>query len=198
MRREKPIEVLDDDDVELLLGAMPITSNTWVRNRAIVAVFYYAGLRCAEALALRPRDVDLDRGEIVVRRGKGAKQRLATISPPGIPHVQLWLERRAQMGLPGKAPVLCTISTGDKRTAGGELVEPYVWKMLQRAAERAGIEKRVHPHGLRHSHAARLARRGVPMNYIQGQLGHASLATTSMYLDSVAPEARSGAISAAG
>jgi site-specific recombinase XerD len=60
--------------------------------------------------------------------------------------------------------------------------------LLPRLAAKAGIEKRVHAHGLRHSHAADLMREGVPVNLIQRQLGHASLAVTSAYLDHIAPE----------
>jgi site-specific recombinase XerD len=63
----------------------------------------------------------------------------------------------------------------------------YVRDMLKRKAARAGIEKRVHPHGLRHTHAAELVREGVPMNVIRDQLGHTSLATTDRYLRNVAP-----------
>ncbi len=52
----------------------------------------------------------------------------------------------------------------------------------------AGIEKRVHAHGLRHTHAAELAREGVPINVIQAQLGHSDLGTTSRYLAHIAPQ----------
>jgi len=54
-------------------------------------------------------------------------------------------------------------------------------------ASKAGIEKRVHPHGLRHAHAAELAAEGLPPNLIQLQLGHSSLATTDRYLRHIAP-----------
>lgn len=63
----------------------------------------------------------------------------------------------------------------------------YVRALLPRLARRAGIDKRVHAHGLRHTHAAELALEGKPMNLIQAQLGHASLATTSSYLAHIAP-----------
>ena len=59
--------------------------------------------------------------------------------------------------------------------------------LMPRLARRAGIEKRVHAHGLRHTHAAELALEGQPMNLIQAQLGHSSLATTSRYLAHIAP-----------
>ena len=54
-------------------------------------------------------------------------------------------------------------------------------------ARKAGIEKRVHAHGLRHTHAAELMREGVRLNVIQKQLGHASVGVTSAYLDHIAP-----------
>jgi integrase len=59
--------------------------------------------------------------------------------------------------------------------------------LFKRLARKAGIDKRVHPHGLRHTMAAQLAAEGVPMNVIQAQLGHSSLATTSRYLAHIAP-----------
>ncbi len=78
---------------------------------------------------------------------------------------------------------LCTLS-------GGPLDETYVRQLLHRLARRGGIDKRVHAHGLRHTHAAELAEEGYPMNFIQDQLGHSSLATTDRYLRHIAPAAR--------
>ena len=64
----------------------------------------------------------------------------------------------------------------------------YVRTMLNRLADRAGIEKRVHPHGLRHTHSFELMMEGVPVPVIRQQLGHASLATTDRYLRHLAPK----------
>ena len=60
--------------------------------------------------------------------------------------------------------------------------------MLRRRGARAGIEKRVHAQGFRHSHAANMAAAGIPLNVIQRQLGHRNVATTSRYIDNVRPE----------
>ena len=65
-----------------------------------------------------------------------------------------------------------------------------------RLARRAGVEKRVHSHGLRHAHAAELAAEGVPVNVVQQQLGHGSLATTDRYLRHIAPAERIAAMRA--
>ncbi len=65
----------------------------------------------------------------------------------------------------------------------------YVRRLLPRLARRAGIDRRVHAHGLRHTHAAELAREGTPINIIRDDLGHTSLAVTDRYLRDVAPQA---------
>ncbi len=67
------------------------------------------------------------------------------------------------------------------------MASAYGRVLCTRLARRAGIDKRVHPHGLRHTRAAELAFEGVPMNVVQAQLGHSSLATTSRYLAHIAP-----------
>ena len=71
---------------------------------------------------------------------------------------------------------------------GRPLKASYVRTMLKRLADRAGVDKRVHPHGLRHTMAYELMMEGVPMPIIQQQLGHASLATTEQYLRHIAPK----------
>ena len=83
--------------------------------------------------------------------------------------------------LGGVAPLFCTLR-------GGAVAASYVRELLPRMASRAGIDKRVHPHGLRHTHAAELAAEGVPLNVIQRQLGRSNAATTSRYLDHIAPQ----------
>lgn len=205
MPRQKAIEVQTDAEVERLMAQASRRVPSGIRNRALIAALYYGGLRVGEAIALLPKDLDLERREINVRRGKGAKQRLAVLSEPGVAPIELWLAERTKLGIPPKAPLFCTISAGGNALAkkgtiepGGALSQPYIWTMLRRLALKAGIEKRVHPHGLRHSHAVRLSRRGVPTPDIQGQLGHSNVATTSLYLDSVSPEDRARIIRAAG
>jgi len=69
---------------------------------------------------------------------------------------------------------------------------------LPKVAPRAGLEKRVHAHGLRHSHATELVAAGVPLHVIAGQLGHASTATTDAYLAKLMPSERIKAMRAAG
>ena len=71
--------------------------------------------------------------------------------------------------------------------AGGPLYDSYVRHLMKRLGRRAGIDKRVHPHGLRHTHAAELIREGVRINVVSKQLGHSSSSVTARYIDHIAP-----------
>ncbi len=141
-----------------------------------------SGLRLSEALALLPKDVDLERGEINVRRGKGGRQRLAGLNAAAQAHLARWMDKRKALRVNSRHPVFCTFSKEGGRRRARPLQPRYVQLMLKRLADRVPLEKRVHPHGFRHSHAVHLLRKGVPLPDIQRQLGHLNLATTDEYL----------------
>ena len=176
--RRRPVEPLTSAEVASLLRQCSATAPTGVRNRALITVMYRTGLRAAEALALRPADVNPERGTIRVLHGKGDKARTVGIDDGGMALVQRWMDRRAALGHRG-GPLFCTL-------AGGPLSDSYVRTMMRRIGARAGIEKRVHPHGLRHSHAVDMAGEGVPLPAIQQQLGHDRPSTTDTYLRGIA------------
>jgi len=181
--KKYPPEVLTDDEVHALIGQCSARTPTGLRNRALMAVLYRAGLRISEALALRPKDLDSEAGTVRVLVGKGKRDRTVGMDAGAFAVVARWLGVRAHLGIDAArgAPLFCTL-------AGRPLLASYVRTMLPRLARGAGIPKRVHPHGLRHTHAAQLAREGVPLNVIQAQLGHSNIATTSHYLQHVAPQ----------
>lgn len=182
--RKLPAEPLTQAEVRALLAAASNRSSSGIRLRAMIGVMYGAGLRLAEALALETRDVDTQAGTIRVRNGKGSKSRLVGIDPQGAALLDRWLDRRRSYGLNGRTPIFCTYEVGKL----GQPIDPrYVRLALARAGARAGIEKRVHPHGLRHSLAFDLAQQGVPTHQIQQQLGHGSLAVTDRYVRHLLP-----------
>jgi integrase/recombinase XerC len=185
--RKLPPELLTADDVRALLAACSTTAPTGVRNRALLVALYRAGLRLDEALTLTPADADLDGGVIRVGPGGARHQRIAGIDAAGLAVIETWLAVRAGLGLAGGAPLFCTLS-------GGPLHPAYVRQLLPRLAEKAGIGKRVHAQGLRHTHAAELAAEGLPAEVIQAQLGHGSLASTDRYLRRIPPKDRIGAL----
>lgn len=177
-----PPEILTPEEARTLLYTASTRAPTGLRNRGLIAVMYGAGLRLAEALALKPADVNHTVGEIRVLHGKGDKSRTVGIDDGALGHVVRWMDKRRALGIRGRV-LFCTLD-------GGPVDPRYVRQMLQRYAERAGIEKRVHPHGLRHTHAAELEQNGFTSTEIQQQLGHSSLNTTAVYLNHISPSAR--------
>jgi len=153
---------------------------TGVRNRALIAVLWRCGLRISEALSLELRNVDLDAGTVRVRHGKGDRSRTVGLDEQTAALLARWLDRRKKLGAGARAPIFCTLQ-------GGRLDSSYVRRLLPRLARKAGIERRVHAHGLRHTYAAELAREGTAINVIRDALGHTSLAVTDRYLRDVAP-----------
>jgi site-specific recombinase XerD len=176
-----PPEVLTEDEVKTLIRASSNRAPTGVRNRALITTMYRAGLRLSEALALKPKDIDPDAGTITVLRGKGGRRRVVGIDPGSMAIVLRWVDKRRQYGLTGRSTLFCTLQ-------GRPLHPSYVRTLLHRLGDKTGIDKRVHPHALRHSMAFDLMWEGVPVPLIQAQLGHASLATTQRYLDHLAPK----------
>ncbi len=178
--RRFPSEVLNAAEVRSLLGACGDATSIALRNRALIALLYRAGLRAGEALAIRTKDIDWEAGAVRVLHAKGGRARTVGIDPAGLAMVRAWAERRASLGLDGRAPLLCSLS-------GSPLTDGYVRRLLPRLGMRGGIEKRVHAHGLRHAHAAELRSEGIDIGVISKQLGHRSIATTALYLDHIAP-----------
>ena len=175
-----PPEPLTLDEVLRLMRVPSSRAPTGVRNRALIAVLYRAGLRINEALALYPKDIDREAGTIRVLHGKGDRSRTVGMDPEAFGLVERWLDTRAQRGINGHAPVFCTLK-------GRTMLSDYVRVLLPRLARKAGIEKRVHPHGLRHTMAAEMRAEGVDIGVISKQLGHSSIATTARYLDHIEP-----------
>lgn len=183
-RRHKhlPPEVLTEDEVTKLMRACSHRAPTGIRNRALIALLYRTGLRINEAMSLNPKDLELEKGMVRVLNGKGGRSRTIGIDPGAASIFQRWLDKRSTLGFNGRQPAFCTLD--------GELMSAsYVRVMLKRLAFKAGIEKRVHAHGFRHTHAAQLRAEGVDIAIISRQLGHTNITTTSRYLDHLAPMA---------
>jgi integrase/recombinase XerD len=180
--RRFPAEPLTLADVEALRAACSRRAPTGIRNRALLAVLFRSGLRVSEALALFPKDIDPSGGMLRVLRGKGDKARTAPLPTDAADAVDRWLECRKRLGLTGRHPLFCTLK-------GEALWDSYVRTLCKRLAAKAGVEKRVHPHGFRHGWALGQVQAGVSLNAIQQLLGHRSLHTTSVYLNHLAPAA---------
>jgi site-specific recombinase XerD len=172
-------------EIDTLLDTASRRSSSGIRLRALIAVMAGAGLRVAEALALRPADVNTADGTVRVELGKGSKTRTVGITGRSLDLVEAWLAHRKTLGLNGRHPLFATYS---RHAFGQPLSQQQVRTALTRLATKAGMDKRVHPHGFRHSLAYEMAKQGVPLNVIQKQLGHSSLDGTSHYIDHLMPK----------
>jgi len=187
--RRFPPEVLTTTEVGALIGACSHRSPTGIRNRAIIWLLYRSGLRISEALALRPADVDIARHSARILHGKGDKATTRGFHPSADDALARWLDTRKALGLKG-GPLFCTLDGGPLRAA-------YVRNLLHRLAGQAGIDKRVHPHGLRHTYAAELEDAGLTVSEISKLLGHSSAAVTARYLDHLTNDRAIAALTAA-
>lgn len=181
-KRKLPAEVLTDVEVCALMKACGRHAPTGIRNRALIALLYRTGLRINEALNLYPKDLELTDGSVRVLNGKGGKARTVGLDPGASAVIERWLDTRKPVGLTGHQRLFCTLG-------GKAMKSSYVRVMLKRLGMRAGIVRRVHAHGLRHTHASQLRAEGVDIAVISKQLGHASISTTARYLDHLAPKA---------
>lgn len=186
--RRYPPEVLTPLEIRALLEACNSNPETALRNRSFFTLLYRAGLRCSEALALEPKDVDFVSMSIRILHGKGDRARTVGIDPGALDVVQQWVDERSRRGFDDSQPLFCT-------RRGLPMPSSYVRSIIKRLGIQAGIPKRVHAHGLRHTHAYELMMEGIPIPIIQRQLGHSSLATTDIYLSHIAPKQVIDAIS---
>lgn len=175
-----PAEVLTRDEVARLLEACGTDRWTSRRDRALLAVMYRAGTRLGETLALRACDFDLERGAIRVLHAKGGRARTVGIDRMGIDEVRGWIDEHAGLGFDPGGPLFCTAS-------GRPISQAVMRRKLPELASKAGVHKRVHAHGFRHTQASELRAEGIDVTVIKRQLGHTSLLTTIRYLDHIEP-----------
>ena len=163
--------VLSPDEAARLIAA-----TTCLKHRAALCVAYGAGLRVAEVASLKVGDIDSERMLIRVERGKGGRCRHALLSADLLALLRAWWQQGRRDGVMLPAGWLFP---------GQDPAKPITTRQLSRvveaAAEAAGLTKRVSPHTLRHSFATHLLEDGVDIRVIQVLLGHAKLDNTALY-----------------
>jgi len=150
----------------------------------MIRVMLDVGLRVGELVNLEPRDLDMSagktRGRLHVRQGKGGKDRVLKLGKSDVDLIARWLEVRP----PDSVKLFTTLK-------GGQVSTRYVRAMVERLAARAGIDRRVHPHLLRHTFATDLLREDGRLHLVQKALGHSSITTTAIYLHATDDELES-------
>lgn len=165
-RREYKLpNVLSKSEIALILNA-----HKNVKHRTMLSLIYACGLRRSELLNLKPADVDSKRGLLIIRQGKGRKDRVAPISEKII----AMLREYYKMYRPIK-----WLFEGQSK--GEQYSEKSLQAVLKQSLEKTGIKKPVSLHWLRHSYATHLLESGTDLRYIQELLGHKSSKTTEIY-----------------
>jgi integrase/recombinase XerC len=167
-------QVLNERDTVLLIEAdNSLNARARLRDRAILEVLYSAGLRVSELTGLDWRDIDEQLGLVMIRSGKGNKDRLIPIGEPALEALRAW---RAVM--PRKPVAECPVITNLR---GSRLTPRAVQKIVARRLSVSGVNIPITPHGLRHGFATHMLNAGADLRSIQEMLGHSSLATTQRY-----------------
>lgn len=175
---------LSRDEAKALLAACENTT-TGIRDRAVLTVLYRGGCRISATLKIKPSDIDWERGIITVHNDKGGKGRAVVLDDQAMGVLRVWAERRNMLGINGHHVFFCATS---KQAIGNHLSSSHFRHKVRALQKKAGIEKRCHCHGLRHTAASEMLEEGFDMATISRQLGHAHISTTSRYTHQLRPD----------
>ena len=170
MRSKKLPEVLTEDERKRLMKQPNPGAPTGLRNLCMMRLMANTGLRVSEVISLKVNDIDWMSGRLTVRQGKGNKDRTLWVGEGDLELLERWREKR-----PAESPELFTTLKGT------HLDDRYIRTMVKRYAVKAGIDKDVHPHTLRHTFATDLLRDTKNIRLVQKALGHVSISTTMIY-----------------
>ena len=191
MSKTSAEDVLSEEELDNLLSQISTRTPTGKRNLALLRLMADTGLRVSEAVAVETRDIIEQAGQLTgvrIRNGKGGKKGRTALTPTAAVALARWLAERKSLGLSNGA-VFCTISKG--RAAGyyakdgqglqpGRAISPrYVQQVVKRMAERAGIERSISPHTLRHTFATRLLRSCGNLEVVRKACRHSDIRTTA-------------------
>jgi len=175
MARSKKLPVVLNNDEQLALLDQPNPRYpTGQRNHLILKIMLDTGLRASEATSLKWNHIDLMSGKLMVREGKGAKDRTLWLSEDDLELLQKWKERQVNE-IDKKCSYIFTTLEGDP------IQNRYLRKMVKRYSKKADIDKNVSPHTLRHTFATDLYRETKNIRLVQKALGHSDLSTTMIY-----------------
>ena len=175
-KEEKSLPViLSFDEVERLLDAPDTSKESGMRDKAMLETMYATGLRVSELCSLPLSSINVQNRLIVVRHGKGNKQRTVPISPFALEWLETYIHdfRSLNKGKKKKEVFL--------NLRGEPISRNYFFMQVKKYAEQVGIEVSISPHTLRHCFATHLLENGAELRAVQEMLGHAHLSTTQIY-----------------
>jgi integrase/recombinase XerD len=171
-----PKHILTASDAETILNQPDTNKITGIRDRTIMEVLYSTGMRRMELVNLKTTDIDIDRGTVLVRHGKGDKDRMIPIGERAI----LWIEKYLNEVRPelviGMSENILFLNT-----YGEEIGLTWLSRIVRNYIDKANINKTGSCHLFRHTMATLMLENGADIRYIQAMLGHAKLDTTQIY-----------------
>ncbi len=169
-------EVLSVEEIDALEAAIDLSKWEGQRNKAIIEVLFSCGLRVSELVNLELSNLYLEEGFVRVM-GKGRKERLVPISKEAIKQLNFWfIDRNAMQNIKKGEEHIVFLNR-----RGGRLTRTMILIMIKDLGIKAGIQKTISPHTLRHSFATCLLEGGADLRVIQAMLGHESIGTTEIY-----------------
>ena len=171
-------KALSIGDIELMIAAYG-EDLAGIRNRALIETLYATGARVTEIIQLNIGDISRTEGDTVTVkvRGKGGKERLVPMGKFSQHALDQYLTRaRPSMARSSQSDALFI-----NEKQGSRLTRQSAWQIVMKAAEKAGIERDISPHALRHSFATHLLDGGADIRVVQELLGHSSVTTTQIY-----------------
>lgn len=171
--RKRLPKFLTEDEVIALVAIPNKRYFTGERNRMLLDFYLNTGARLSEGINMKWTDIDLNSGSVYIVDGKGGKDRVIWIGGEVLKEMQHWRQRQADKL--GRCDYVFTTSKGTK------LMSRYIEQMVDNYRSRAGIEKEIHPHMLRHTFATRYLSKTKNIRKVQEALGHSDVSTTMVY-----------------
>jgi integrase/recombinase XerD len=168
-------KALSNDEIKKLLTPEDVASPENLCDQAILELAYASGLRLSELKNLRLEQLHLDAGFINVI-GKGNKERVVPVGRTAAAELNRFIEAGRPKLITPKSPANVFL-----HSRGGAFASVTLWKRIKNRVLRAGIERNITPHMLRHSFATHLLEHGADLRVIQELLGHATIGTTEIY-----------------
>lgn len=180
----KPPQILSGKEIELLLS-QPVTEDPkGIRDKAMLEVMYATGIRVSELIDLNTEDINLDMG--VIRCSSSRKSRVIPLYPAALKALDSYVKdaRPALVSNDSEHALFVNIS-------GVRMSRQGFWKILKYYQAKAGIEKDITPHTLRHSFAVHLLENGADVSSLQELMGHSDISSTQLYTSLVSKKVKS-------
>ena len=174
-RGEKKLpQILSGKEVELLLAQPSAMDAKGIRDKAMLEIMYATGIRVTELIDLNIEDVNLDLG--IIKCGNSKKSRAIPLYPAALRALSVYLKdvRNHMVAGPGENALFVNVG-------GSRMSRQGFWKILKFYQSKAGIEKDITPHTLRHSFAVHLLENGADLGSLQELMGHSDISSTQMY-----------------